>query len=127
VITGRPPGKLPARTEENLADRPQKKAEPIASLPPSSERTPEPSQTSGTPSRTLSRFTPGCVVCESGHAPEVDKDLADGFSARITSLRRNFALYNVNAHLNHFSKSPKPENRSMMTSVKSPNLLTKVM
>ncbi len=87
---------------------------------PSPECTSEPSNASGTPCQRLSRFTPACVVCESGHAGEVDMDLANGFSARVTSLRRNFALYSVNAHLDHFNKPAEPEDKSIIVGMKNP-------
>jgi hypothetical protein len=120
VITGGPPGELPAGTEEKPTDRSQKRAGQIALLPASPECTPEPSNARGTPCQSLSRFTAGCVVCESGHAGEVDMDLANGSSARVTSLRRNFALYNVNAHLDHFNKPAEPKDKSIIVGVKNP-------
>src|SRR5207253_3096130 len=119
VITGRPPEELPAGIEDKSTDRSQKGAGQIALLPPPLECTPEPSNARGTPSQSLSRFTPGCVVCESGHAGEVDMDVANGFSARVTSLRLNFALYNVNAHLDHFIRPAEPEDKSIIMGVKT--------
>jgi hypothetical protein len=53
---------------------------------------PKPEEASEAAKPRLSRITPGCPVCESRHVDDVDADLASGFSARVTSLRRRFAL-----------------------------------
>jgi len=76
----------------------------------------------------LSRTTPGCPVCESAHVDAVDADLASGFSPRVTSLRRHFALYSINQHFEHFIKKAQGSSDSeALVGIKSPNRFPKII
>ena len=96
--------------------------------PEPKDNEPKPEEESVAVKPRLSRTTPGCPVCESAHVDAVDADLASGFSPRVTSLRRHFALYSINQHFEHFIKKAQGSSDSeALVGIKSPNRLPKII